>query len=319
MAAEGLALSLTLAFLLDMLLGDPLWLPHPVRWMGKAIDIAEPKFRLLPISTRVAGGLMAILLIGFAWAVSSVVINGAFFLHTGLGMTVQTILLYTCLSARGLSDAARSVHDALGEAGLEQGRKAVSMIVGREVDQLDQEGVSRAAVETLAENLVDGFVSPLFYFVIGGAPLAVAFKMVNTLDSMIGYKNERYIQFGRCAARVDDVANYLPARLSVPFIALASRWLNERGKQALQTAFRDGRLHASPNAGHPEAGFSGALGLWLGGPNTYHSKRVQKPVIGEGFAATKPFHILQACRLMLATSVLVFIAAAAALLLFNAR
>ena len=319
MAAEELALSLTLAFLLDMLLGDPLWLPHPVRWMGKAIEIAEPVCRSLPLSARVAGGLMAIILIGLTWAFTTVAINLAFFLHTALGMAVQTILLYTCISARGLSDAALGVYQALGHAGLGEGRKAVSRIVGREVDQLDEEGVSRATVETLAENLVDGFVSPLFFFVLGGVPLAMAFKMVNTLDSMVGYKNERYIDFGRFAARVDDVANYIPARLAVPFIALASRWLNNRGKQSLKTALREGRLHASPNAGYPEAGFSGALGLWLGGPNTYHGKRVQKPLIGEGWADTRPLHVLLACRLMLATSVLVFMAFSAALLLFNVR
>jgi len=319
MSAEGLALSLTLAFLLDMLLGDPLWLPHPVRWMGKAIEIAEPRFRQLHFSTMVTGSLMAILLIGFAWIVSMVVIRWSFSYHPGLGMFVQTILLYTCISARGLLDAAMDVYRTLRYSGLCDGRKAVSMIVGREVDQMDEEGVSRATVETIAENLVDGFVSPLFYFVIGGAPLAMTFKMVNTLDSMVGYKSDRYLYFGRFSARVDDVANYIPARLAVPFIAMASQWLTHRGKQTLKTAVRDGRLHASPNAGYPEASFAGALRIWLGGPNTYHGKLVKKPVIGEGLAKTQPFHILLACRLMLVTAALFFVAAAATLLLFNVR
>jgi adenosylcobinamide-phosphate synthase len=274
---------------------------------------------LLPFNKKAAGSLMAVLLIGLTWTLTRIVCDCAFFLHSVLGMAVQTILLYTCISARGLSDAALNVYHVLRNSGLNAGRKAVSMIVGREVDQLDEEGVSRATVETIAENLVDGVVSPLFFFVIGGAPLAMAFKMVNTLDSMIGYKNDRYLYFGRCAARIDDVVNYIPARLAVPFVAMASRWLNNRCKQTLKTALRDGRLHASPNAGFPEASFAGALKLWLGGPNIYHGRLVKKPVIGEGFAKTRPVHILLACRLMLATSVLFLIAAAAALLLFSVR
>jgi adenosylcobinamide-phosphate synthase len=191
------------------------------------------------------------------------------------------------------------------------------MIVGREVDQLDNTGVTRAAVETVAENLVDGVVAPLFFAVIGGAPLAMAYKMVNTLDSMIGYKNDRYLYFGRFAARMDDVANFIPARLSVPFIALAAQFLFGRGRAALNVVRRDGRAHASPNAGYPEAAFAGALGMWMGGPNVYHGKRVEKPVIGKGLGSAGSNHIRQACQLMLATSLLVFIASAATMLLFQ--
>jgi adenosylcobinamide-phosphate synthase len=189
------------------------------------------------------------------------------------------------------------------------------MIVGREVDRLDETGVTRAAVETVAENLVDGVIAPLFFAVLGGAPLAMAYKMVNTLDSMVGYKNERYLLFGRFAARLDDVANYLPARLSVPFIAIAAHLLNGRGRAALKIARRDGRAHASPNAGYPEAAFAGALGLWMGGPNTYHGRVVEKPVIGKELAGARRIHIRQACRLMLSTSLLFFMVAATLILL----
>ena len=191
------------------------------------------------------------------------------------------------------------------------------MIVGREVDRLDATGVTRAAVETVAENLVDGVISPLFFAVIGGAPLALAYKMVNTLDSMVGYKNDRYLHFGHFAARMDDVANFIPARLSVSLIALAAHLLAGRGKTVLSVARRDGRAHASPNAGYPEAAFAGALNLWMGGPNIYHGRRVDKPVIGRGLADARPGDIRRACRLMLATSLLAFMVAAVAALLIQ--
>ncbi len=317
MPVEGPALSLTLAVALDMLLGDPLWLPHPVRWMGKAILWAEPRFRALPFGPMVTGSLMAASLVIFAWIASTVIVRASISVHPACGVLVQALMLFTCISARDLADAAMAVGKTLERSGLAAGRRTVSMIVGREVDNLDERGVSRATVETVAENLVDGFVSPLFFAVIGGAPLAMAYKMINTLDSMVGYKNDRYLYFGRVSARMDDVVNFIPARLAVPFIALTARWLNGRGKETLQVAFRDGRCHASPNAGYPEAAFAGALRIWMGGANDYHGKRVDKPVIGKGLGDARPNHILQACRLMLATSVLVFVAAAMIILFFE--
>jgi adenosylcobinamide-phosphate synthase len=239
-------------------------------------------------------------------------------IHPAAGILVETAMIYACICARSLADAALAVSKALAESGIDAGRRAVSMIVGREVDRLDETGVNRATVETVAENLVDGIVSPLFFAVLGGAPLAMAFKMINTLDSMVGYKNDRYLQFGRFAARMDDVANFIPARLSVAFIALTAQLLNGRGRQALKTALRDGRAHASPNAGYPEAAFAGALALWMGGPNHYHGRLVEKPVIGSGLGSARPAHIRQACRLMQATTVLVFLAAVTTVLLIPA-
>lgn len=315
MGAEKLALALTLAVVLDMVMGDPVWLPHPVRWMGRAIERLEPRFRALRLRPLVSGGLMAIFLVASVWIICLVLVTLAASIHPALGVLVQAVLIYTCISARCLARAALDVGKALGESGLAAGRQAVSMIVGREVNRLDQTGVTRAAVETVAENLVDGVVSPLFFAMLGGAPLAMAYKMVNTLDSMVGYKNDRYLLFGRFAARVDDAVNFIPARLSVPFIALAAQLLNGRGRATLVTAWRDGRAHASPNAGYPEAAFAGALGLWMGGPNHYHGRMVEKPVIGKGFSETRPSHLGQACRLMLSTTILVFLVAAVTVLL----
>ena len=282
MHAEGLLLALILAVALDFAMGDPHWLPHPVRWMGKAIEQLEPRFRALQLDLRLAGGLMAVLLVVSVWLVSLLTVLLAGIIHPGIDILVQAIMLFTCISARGLADAAREVGQALGQSGLDAARRAVAMIVGREVDRLDETGVTRAAVETVAENLVDGVISPIFFMVIGGAPLAMAYKMVNTLDSMIGYKNDRYLDFGRFAARLDDVANFIPARLSVPLIALAARLLGDNWRSALTVARQDGRAHASPNAGYPEAAFAGALGMWMGGPNVYHGRVVEKPTIGRG-------------------------------------
>ncbi|MBC2743909.1 MAG: cobalamin biosynthesis protein CobD, partial [Desulfosarcina sp.] len=292
-------------------------LPHPVRWMGKAIERLEPRFRRLPLKPLVSGALMAALLVAFVWIICLLLIKIAASVHPVAGILIQTVMIYTCISARSLADAALAVGKAMGESGLAAGRRAVATIVGREVDRLDETGVTRATVETVAENLVDGIASPLFFAVLGGAPLAMAYKMVNTLDSMVGYKNDRYLFFGRFSARMDDVANFIPARLSVPFIALAAQLLNGRGRAALDTACRDGRAHASPNAGYPEAAFAGALGLWMGGPSHYHGRLVEKPTIGKGLGEARPAHIRQACRLMLATAILVFIASAAAVLLLQ--
>jgi adenosylcobinamide-phosphate synthase len=175
--------------------------------------------------------------------------------------------------------------------------------VGREVKDLSEDGVARAAVETVAENLVDGVISPLFFAAIGGAPLALAYKMINTLDSMVGYKNETYRLFGKTAARIDDVANFLPARLSVPVIALVAHLLAGRGKIAFKTAVREGRQHTSPNAGFSEAAFAGALGVRLGGPNFYHGKRVEKPYIGKVFDSAHKHHIKSACELMMLSAI----------------
>ena len=314
MRPEASALALMLAVLLDMLLGDPRWLPHPVRWMGAAIERLEPRFRAMIASPLTAGGLMAVTLVAGTWLCGWLLVEMARWAHPSVGAMVQAVMIYTCISVRSLGDAARDVARALARS-LAAGRQAVAMIVGRETGRLDEKGVTRAAVETVAENLVDGVLSPLFFAVLGGAPLALAYKMVNTLDSMVGYKNERYLQFGRVAARMDDAANFIPARISVIFIALAAQWIRGRGRQAVVVAWRDGRAHASPNAGYPEAAFAGALGIWMGGPNHYHGRLVDKPVIGRGFADARPADIRRAVQLRTAASLLAFMAATAVLVL----
>ncbi len=293
------------AVILDFILGDPRWLPHPVRWMGRAIEKLEAPFRRLPFHPVVSGFLFWLVLVGAAFIISYMVIAVADAVNFHFGLLVQVLLVYYALSARCLAKEALGVWKALYADDLDTARKRVSMIVGRDPRHLDANGVAQATVETVAENLVDGFAAPLFFAAIGGAPLAMAYKMVNTLDSMVGYKNDRYKHFGKAAARMDDLFNYLPARLVVPIIALAAQWTADKsGKRTLLSARRDGRKHSSPNAGFSEAAFSGALQVRLGGPSTYHGRLVTKPYIGEGFGPVETRHVPQACRLMLAAALL---------------
>ena len=271
--------------------------------MGNAITFFEKRFRKWISAPFFSGLLFALFLILSTWGIAQGVVRFFSFLHPLAGIGVQVILLFFCLSARTLEKAAIEVGSALEKEGLDAGRYKVSMIVGREVKYLDETGVVRATVETVAENFVDGFLAPLFFALIGGVPLAVAYKMVNTLDSMVGYRNEKYILFGRASARIDDVANFVPARLSVLIIAMAGFILSKkRGIMAWKNAMKEGRCHKSPNAGFPEAAFAGALGVSLGGPNYYHGTLVEKPYLGSQFKAPESGKIKMSCELMLLSS-----------------
>jgi adenosylcobinamide-phosphate synthase len=304
------------AFILDLLIGDPEWLPHPIRWMGKAIESFEPVCRRLMLPPVWSGALFAVSLITGTFFLAGLVILIIRTLHPAAGVVVEVLILFYCISVRSLEKAALNVYTALREKGLAQGRDAVAMIVGRETGELEEPEVARAAVETVAENLVDGILAPLFFAALGGAPLALAFKMTNTLDSMVGYKNEKYRDFGKAAAGIDDVANFIPARVSVLFIAAAAQIICKKGKLALRTGFRDGRKHASPNAGFPEAAFAGALEIQLGGPGTYHGRRIEKPHLGAEYGPAGTEDIPLACRLMIITSLLWMPAAQLFYLLF---
>lgn len=293
------------AVVLDFILGDPEKLPHPVIYMGKAVRFFEVRFRQWIRSPLIAGGVFACCLIVSAWLLSFFIIKGSTALHPVLGNIVQTGLLFFCFSAKSLEKAALNVFKALGEKDIEKARRAVAMIVGRETQILDEKGITRAGVETVAENYVDGFLSPLFFAAIGGVPWAIAYKMINTLDSMVGYKNDTYLYFGRVPARIDDAANFIPARVSVLIISVGAAFFSfKRGALALKTAFYQGSLHKSPNAGYPEAAFAGALKIRLGGPNIYHGILVEKPFIGKEFKDPEKEKIKQACDLMMFSSFL---------------
>ncbi|MCF6246300.1 MAG: adenosylcobinamide-phosphate synthase CbiB [Desulfobacula sp.] len=291
------------AFILDFFLGDPVFLPHPVIYMGNAISFFEPRFRKIIKNVFLAGLFFAIFLIFSTWAISFVILKLAFMIHPMVFAGVQVVLLFFCFSSKSLEKAAMAVYVALKENNIHEARKKLAMIVGRQTESLDEAAITRASVETVAENFVDGFLSPLFFALIGGVPLALAYKMVNTLDSMVGYKNDNYLFFGRASARIDDAANFIPARLSVMVISISVVCFSFiKALSAFKTGFKEGRFHKSPNAGFPEASFAGALGVRLGGPNVYHGNLVEKPFIGKAFKDPGKEKIKQACDLMMASS-----------------
>ncbi len=288
------------AFILDILAGDPEWLPHPIIWMGRAISFFESEFRKRIENPFRAGLFFALCLIVAAFGLTWAVVFIADRIHPAAAAIVEVILIFYSFSNRSLYKAAMEVFKPLARGDLTLARIKVGYIVGRRTKDLDEAGITRAACETVAENFVDGFLSPLCFSLILGAPGAMMYKMINTLDSMVGYKNDTYILFGTAAARIDDVANYIPARLSIAMIATAAAMLSlSLGRQAFFTAFTQGRNHNSPNAGFPEAAFAGALGVRFGGPNIYHGKLVDKPYIGGNFNDPKPAHIEKACELMM--------------------
>ena len=313
-----MALDIILAFALDLAIGDPAYLPHPVRAIGKAAEALE---RLLlrpgrrPAHDRAMGVLLAL---SVPLAVFFVSYYAVLLAGTALGSlsarALTVYLAYTTISAKGLADAAREVVYPLKAGDIEGARRALSAIVGRDTGGLDEDGVARGAVETVAENTSDGVVAPLFYLALGGAPLALAYKAVNTLDSMVGYRSEKYRYFGWAAARADDLANFIPARLTGLLMAAASYVLGGvySWEDSLRILKRDRKNHPSPNSGHPEAAAAGALRVRLGGESSYSGVASVKPFIGDPEEPLTAGKIGDAVRLMYAAA---FLAAGLAALL----
>lgn len=259
--------------LLDRLLGDPAWLPHPVVLFGKVIAWGEK--RLNKGNNRMLkGGLFSVLLILLVFIIAGVIVYLLYCLNFGLVIAFNSIIAFYCLAGKTLADEVSNVFLAV-EHSVEDGRKQVARIVGRDTSGLNAQQIRTAALETLSENLSDGVIAPLFWYMLLGVPGMVMYKMINTLDSMIGYKSERYKQFGRWAARIDDIANYIPARLTVLFMVLSNGNLN-----VFSFVKKYGRQHASPNSGYPESALAGILDCRFGGPNVYFGKVVDKPYIG---------------------------------------
>jgi adenosylcobinamide-phosphate synthase len=295
---------LAAAFILDLVLGDPIFLPHPIRWLGRAITAGEPFFRNLRVKLSISGALFAIFLIAGTWTLTFILVKTAQCIHPLVKAGAEILILYYCISVRSLESSAMEVFKDLTQTRIDDARKKLALIVGRDVENLNPEEISRATVETVGENLVDGVISPLFYAAIGGAPLAMAYKMINTLDSMIGYKNDKYRDFGKVAAKIDDIANFIPARFSIPIISLAAQIIKGKGVRTFQTALSEGANHTSPNAGYSEAAFAGALGVRLGGPNYYHGSLVSKPYLGIPFNPINRNHIKKACDLMMLSALI---------------
>lgn len=298
-------------FLMDLLLADPEWMPHPVVFMGKAISALEPRLRRLfpdtPAGQLKAGGILAALLPLGTLALTGAVCLGAAALHPVLGFAVQTFWCWQALAVRGLAKESRNVYKELTGGTLPQARQAVSRIVGRDTQALTAEGVTKAAVETVAENFSDGVMAPLLYMLVGGAPLALCYKAINTMDSMVGYKNDRYLYFGRAAAHLDDVAGYLPARLGALFWIAAAALNGRDAREAWRIWRRDRRCHASPNSAQTESACAGALGVQLAGPAYYFGKRYEKPTIGDPTRPIEAEDILRANRMLYTASVLALV------------
>jgi len=269
------------AVLLDFLLGDPRWLPHPVVYMGKLITVLEKGLRRI-VSNEQAGGILLLLItVGTSYGVAQGILTLAYAASPYAGFTVAVLLSYTCLAARSLHRESQQVADALLRGDMVAARRFLSHIVGRDTENLEEPEIWRGTVETVAENSSDGVIAPLVYLMLGAPVLALAYKAVNTLDSMVGYKNERYLNFGWASARCDDLLNWLPARLTGLLMVMAAPFIGLSAPAAWRIMRRDGGNHSSPNSGIPEAAAAGALGIRLGGTNCYFGQPVEKPTIGE--------------------------------------
>lgn len=317
-------LPIIIGYTADIIFGDPQWRYHPIRLIGEMILYFEKIIRSrIPHSVRglKTGGIMLVISVSLcSLCTAAVIVILAHKVNTVLYVISESVIFYFMLSARSLCTESMKVYKELKNGDTDGARKAVSMIVGRDTASLDSSGITRAAVETVAENASDGVTAPMLYMLIGGAPLCVLYKAINTMDSMVGYKNDKYLYFGRAAAKLDDVTNYLPARISAAFMIIAAYLTGEDGKHARSVYRRDRYKHASPNSAHTEAVCAGALGLRLAGDAYYFGKLYKKEYIGDDIREIEPDDIIRANRLMFVMSALsaasaVVLRAAAAIIL----
>ena len=298
--------ALVMGYILDLIFGDPYWMPHPVRFIGNLISILEKVIRrFMPKTKRgeyIGGIILTVMVVSISMVIPLVIILMAKSINTYLALTVETFMCYQILATKSLKVESMKVYDELAKNDLPSARKAVSMIVGRDTKDLTFSGVAKAAVETVAENTSDGIIAPMIFIAIGGAPMGFFYKAINTLDSMVGYKNERYINFGRFAAKLDDVVNYLPARISAYQMILSSFFLRYDYKNAFKIYKRDRYNHASPNSAQTESVCAGALDVQLAGNAYYFGKLYEKPTIGDNIREINYDDIKKANRLLYCTS-----------------
>ncbi|MDR0882333.1 MAG: adenosylcobinamide-phosphate synthase CbiB [Candidatus Adiutrix sp.] len=317
------ALITLLAFIIDWIAGDPPRWPHPVRLVGRLIAWLEKAARRRaagrPAFLGPAGLILALTVVVSTLAAVWLILSLTSWLWSVLWFLAATYLVFSALCLRDLRQQTGRVERYLRDGYLKEARLNLSLVVGRDTDSLDEDDARRATIETLAENLSDGLIAPLFYLALGGPLLAWGYKAVNTLDSMIGYKNERYLELGRFSARLDDAANYIPARLAALLLILTARLLKYDWRRARAVWARDGRLHPSPNSGQPEAAMAGALNIRLGGPSYYDGALSDKPFINQGGGQAGPEDFEAAQRLVVGASLLMLALALAVLIMFTGR
>ena len=299
-------IALTIGFVLDLIFGDPYWLPHPIRFIGNLISNGEKLIRgnkeKSAEKQRVEGVILAVSVIVISTIIPIIILVAARMINNYLALAIESFMCYQILATKGLKTESMKVYNKLAEEDLEGARYAVSMIVGRDTKALDEAGVAKAAVETVAENTSDGIIAPMIFMAIGGAPLGFFYKAINTLDSMIGYKNDKYLNFGRFAAKLDDIANYIPARISAYLMIFASFILGFNYKGAFNIYSRDKYNHASPNSAHTESVCAGALNIQLAGNAYYFGKLYEKPTIGDDLRPINYDDIKKANKLLYATA-----------------
>ena len=300
-----LPISILLAYILDKILADPRWFPHPVVFMGKLISFLEKLIRKVaktPKALKIWGLVLWLGTVLTTYAITYILIKITFSLNFYLGFTIQTVLIWTGIAKQTLANEAKKVYDFVKGKKLQQARKQVGYLVGRDTSKLTYEEITRATVKTVAENTIDGVTAPLMYAMIGGAPLMMAYKAINTLDSMVGYMNDDYRDLGFFSAKIDDIANFIPARVSVIGFIFGAAIKGYDYQEVRRIVMRDKRNHKSPNAGYPESAMAGALGIQLGGSNIYFGKVVEKPTIGDKLREIEADDILRSSQIMKKTS-----------------
>ncbi|WP_318505949.1 adenosylcobinamide-phosphate synthase CbiB [Bacillus sp. T3] len=299
------AIYIFIAYVVDRVVGDPKFLLHPVVMIGRCISQLEKwirKFVSRESSLKIAGLLFPVIIVGGSYVVVWALLYGARLVHDWLAIALEIWLISTTIAVKGLGDAGMEVYQHLKTGNLQAARRSLGMIVGRDTEKLDESEISRGAVETVAENIVDAIISPLFFALIGGAPLAMAYRAVNTLDSMVGYKNEKYLNLGWASARLDDVANYIPARLTAFLLLFASLMKRLSIQNAWRMLIRDAHLHPSPNSGITESMIAGGLGIQLGGTNYYNGVVSHRAKMGEATRRIEADDIIKTVQIMNLTS-----------------
>ncbi len=299
-------LSIYIGYVIDLIVGDPYSFPHPVRYIGKLIKFTENKIRKIAKTDKdlkICGFILWIVTVGVTYSITYLIVKMCSFIPGGF-LVANTILIYTTLATKCLKDEAVKIYRILKEDDIEKARIQVSYIVGRDTSSLSKSEIIRATVETVAENTVDGIISPMFYSFIGGAPLAMAYKAINTLDSTVGYKNEKYINLGFASAKIDDIANYIPARITMILVTIASFLLKYNYSKALKIGIRDRKNHKSPNCAYAEGAVAGALDIQLGGTNIYFGEKVYKPTIGDKLREIENEDIIKTNKIMYMSSII---------------